>query len=116
MSIFKRAARQGDAAEIERLRAALAERDRQIAELGRCVDDLLDRESMHVYDPDMERLSTSAAIERHGVPRERRISRAAGRRVPTEGRPDLKVLAGNVTELTITAPHIERGVWEGFER
>lgn len=119
MNLFKRPARQGDpsdAAEIARLRAVVAERDRQLAELGRRVDDLLDRESMHVYAPDMERLSTSAAIERHGTPRERRISRAAGRRVPTEGRPDLKVLAGNVTELTITAPHIDRGVWEGFER
>lgn len=122
MNPFKRPARQGvpgDAAEIARLRAVVAERDRQLAELGRKVDDLLDRESMHVYAPDMERLSTSAAIERHGTPRERRISRAAGRRVQPQapkGHPDLKVLAGNVTELTITAPHIDRGVWEGFER
>jgi hypothetical protein len=100
-------------AEIARLRA-------ELATMGRKVDDLLDRETMHVYDPDMERLATSAAIERHGTPRERRVSCAAGRRVPAEtskgSRPELKVLAGNVTELELTAPHIERGVWDGFER
>jgi hypothetical protein len=120
MSIFKRAARHDDSAEIARLRAELADRDRQLADLGRRVDDLLDRESMHVYDPNMERLATSAAIDRLGAPRESRPGCAAGRRASCDSakgsRPDLKVLAGNVTELTITAPRIERGVWEGFER
>ncbi|MEV4241318.1 hypothetical protein AB0J47_39865 [Nocardia sp. NPDC049737] len=99
--------------EIARLRAELTAMSRQ-------VDDLLDRESMHVYDPDMERLATAPAIERYGAQRARHGSAASPRRTatPTTGpkRPDLKVLAGNVTELTITAPRIDHGVWEGFTR
>ncbi|WP_280410996.1 hypothetical protein [Nocardia asiatica] len=107
MNIFKRNSTD-NSAEVARLRAALADRDRQLAELRRHVDDLLDRESMHVYDPDMERLATAAAIERHGA-------RRACRRPGPVGRPQLKAVV-DVAELTITAPHIERGVWEGFSR
>ncbi|WP_280379816.1 hypothetical protein [Nocardia wallacei] len=65
-------------AEVERLRRQVGERDRRIAELTdelggmqRRVDDLLDRESMHVYDPDMERLTTAASLERLGAARAR---------------------------------------------
>ncbi|WP_157124798.1 hypothetical protein [Nocardia pseudovaccinii] len=83
--------------EVTRLRAALADRDRQLAELGRRLDDALDRESMHVNAPDMERLATSAAIERYGA-------RRACRRPGPAGRPQLKALAATV--LTVTAPHI----------
>ncbi|MBO0853602.1 MAG: hypothetical protein J2P18_07525 [Nocardia sp.] len=61
----------GLAAEVDRLRAQVAARDERIAALtaemaamGRRVDDLLDRESMHAYDADMERLATPAAIDR----------------------------------------------------
>jgi hypothetical protein len=97
MSIFKRAAH-CDTTEVVRLRAALADRDRQLAELARRVDDLLDRESMHVYDPDMERLTTAAAIERQGARREQRRSG----RGPV-ARAELKVTAGTATELTIAA-------------
>ncbi len=103
--------RADQAAEITRLREALADRDRQLAEMGRHLDDLLDRESMHVYDPDMERLTTAAAIERQGAAR---VRRSPAQACPA-GRPDLKVIA-NVSELTITAPRIDRGVWEGFDR
>ncbi|MBF6150282.1 hypothetical protein [Nocardia nova] len=112
MSIFKRAARQEEsaAAEIARLRAALADRDRQLAEMGRRVDDLLDRESMHVYDPDMERLTTAKAIERQGAARVRRTACGSVKR------PQLTAVQGNVTELEVTAPRIEHGVWEGFSR
>jgi hypothetical protein len=87
-------------AEIQRLRALVADRDRQLAEktrelsvMGRRVDDLLDRESMHIYAPDMECLTTAAALERHGKPRAQHIDR-----------------------LEVTAPRIERGAWEGFDR
>ncbi|WP_416567344.1 hypothetical protein [Nocardia testacea] len=97
-------------AEIDRLRGLVAERDaqlaaqrREMADLGRRVDDLLDRESMHVYDPDMERLATSAAIERVGMPRARRLTGRSTR--PCHPEP-----------VEITAPQIERGVWQGFER
>lgn len=106
------AVKPGDqAAEIARLREALADRDRQIAEMGRQIDDLLDRESMHINTPDMERLTTAAAIERQGAAR---VRRSPAQACPA-GRPDLKVIA-NVSELTITAPRIDRGVWEGFDR
>jgi hypothetical protein len=108
MNIFKRNSTD-NSGEVARLRAALADRDRQLAELRRQLDDALDRESMHVNAPDMERLTASAEIERYGA-------RRACRRPGSAGRPQLKALAGNVAELTITAPHIERGVWEGFSR
>lgn len=95
--------------ELARLRAALADRDRKLAELRRNLDDALDRESMHVNAPDMERLTSAAEIERYGAPR-------ACHRPGPAARPQLKALVGNVTELTITAPYIERGVWAGFSR
>ncbi|MBF6209279.1 hypothetical protein IU483_35310 [Streptomyces gardneri] len=107
MNIFKRNSTD-NSGEVARLRAALADRDRQLAELGRRLDDALDRESMHVNAPDMERLTMSAEIERYGA-------RRACRRPGSAGRPQLKAVA-DVAELTITAPHIERGVWEGFSR
>jgi hypothetical protein len=60
--------------EAARLRGELAARDRRIAELDgvlqdmqRRTDDLLDRESMHVFDADMERLTTAAGIDRLGT-------------------------------------------------
>ncbi|MFD3464737.1 hypothetical protein ACFWVM_33985 [Nocardia fluminea] len=99
------------AAEVARLRAVLAERERELREMGRQLDDLLDRESMHVYDPDMERLATAAAIERQGAAR---VRRSPAQPCPA-GRPELRVLS-NVSELTITAPRIDQGVWTGFDR
>lgn len=114
MMIWNRnsATKGGDqAAEIVRLREVLAERDRQLSEMGRQLDDLLDRESMHVYDPDMERLATRAAIERQGAAR---VRRSPAQACPA-GRPELRVLS-NVSELTITAPRIEQGAWMGFDR
>ena len=106
------AVKTGDqAAEIARLREVLAERDRELSEMGRQLDDLLDRESMHVYDPDMERLATAAAIERQGAAR---VRRSPAQACPA-GRPELRVLS-NLSELTITAPRIDQGVWTGFER
>lgn len=115
-------------AEIQRLQGLLAERDRQLAaqrrelsELGRRLDDLLDRESMHVYDPDMERLTTRAAIERLGAPRARRQpvvgAPEAGRtasRCRITGRSSQPRVCPSAPE--ITAPQIDRGVWEGFQR
>lgn len=93
-------------AEVTRLRAQLAERDRRIEALTdemhtmqRTADDLLDRESMHCYAPDMERLATPAAMDRLGARR-------------AEHPPVLSV----VPELEITAPRIELGVWQGFQR
>lgn len=99
------------AAEITRLREALAKKDQELAAMGRQLDDLLDRESMHVYDPDMERLTTAAAIERQGAAR---VRRSPAQACPA-GRPDLKVVA-SVSELTITAPRIDQGAWMGFDR
>ncbi|MEU5410481.1 hypothetical protein [Nocardia asteroides] len=99
------------AAEIARLREALAKKDQELAALGRQLDDLLDRESMHVYDPDMERLTTAAAIERQGAAR---VRRSPAQACPA-GHPDLKAIA-NVSELTITAPRIDQGEWIGFGR
>ncbi|WP_328410966.1 hypothetical protein [Nocardia sp. NBC_00403] len=94
-------------AEIERLRAVIADRDRRIAGLsgelasmGRVVDDLLDRESMHVYDPDLERLATPAVMQRLGAPRARHI--------------ELPELSGPAT-----MPGLDTamgGGWEGFDR
>lgn len=115
--------------EIERLRGLLAERDRivaeqrrELSELGRRLDDLLDRESMHVYDPDMERLATRAAIERLGAPRARRLpvvgtpeaGRTASTRRRSTGRATQPRTCPSAPE--ITAPQIDRGVWEGFQR
>ncbi|MCP9625245.1 hypothetical protein NMK54_34430 [Nocardia otitidiscaviarum] len=53
-------------AEVKRLRE-------ELHGMQRLVDDLLDRESMHVYDADMERLTTAAALERLGAPRARHL-------------------------------------------
>ncbi|WP_280254952.1 hypothetical protein [Nocardia wallacei] len=90
------------AAEVERLRRQLSERDQRIAELTselggmqRRVDDLLDRETMHAYDPDMERLTTAAALDRLG----------SARAQHTPGSPAL--------ELDCTAASLR---WEGFDR
>ncbi|WP_063057280.1 hypothetical protein [Nocardia salmonicida] len=106
------AVKSGDqAAEIARLREALAQKDQELSVLGRQLDDLLDRESMHVYDPDMERLATIAAIERQGAAR---VRRSPAQACPA-ARPELRVLS-NISELTITAPRIDQGVWMGFDR
>ncbi|GAB2453860.1 hypothetical protein [Nocardia tengchongensis] len=62
-------------AELERLRGEHAELEqlrRENAELKRLTDDVLDRESMHVHDASMECLTTAAAMERRGTPREPR--------------------------------------------
>ncbi|MGW5228663.1 hypothetical protein ACWEP5_27460 [Nocardia niigatensis] len=59
-------------AELERLRGEHAELEqlrRENAELKRLTDDVLDRESMHVYDAGMECLTTAAELERRGTPR-----------------------------------------------
>jgi hypothetical protein len=68
-------------AELQRLRGELAKRDQRIVELSgvlrhmqRATDDLLDRESMHVYDADMERLTTAASMDRAGAARARHIT------------------------------------------
>ncbi|MBF6138246.1 hypothetical protein IU501_35325 [Nocardia otitidiscaviarum] len=53
-------------AEVERLRA-------ELHGMQLLVDNLLDRESMHVYDADMERLTTAASLERLGTPRARHL-------------------------------------------
>ncbi|MFE3254263.1 hypothetical protein ACFXPS_05590 [Nocardia sp. NPDC059091] len=58
------------AARFEALTAELEQLRRENAELKRLTDDVLDRESMHVYDADMERLTTAAEMERRGTPRE----------------------------------------------
>lgn len=49
-------------AEIARLRA-------ELATLRLQVDDLLDRESMHVYDSNMEQLTTAALVDLYGAGR-----------------------------------------------
>ncbi|MGY1969746.1 hypothetical protein ACW9HH_36485 [Nocardia gipuzkoensis] len=89
-------------AEIERLRAELADRTRELAVMGRHMDDLLDRESMHVYAPDMERLTAVAVLDRFDRPRAQHAD--GGLQVTAPGR------------LKITAPRIERGIWQGFDR
>ncbi|MFE3227640.1 hypothetical protein [Nocardia sp. NPDC059228] len=59
------------AARFEALTAELEQLRRENAELKRLTDDVLDRESMHVYDADMERLTTAAEMDRRATPRER---------------------------------------------
>lgn len=110
MNIWHR--KESAGAEVARLRKALADRDRELATLRRQLDDALDRESLHVNAPDMERLTPAAAIERVGRPR---ACHAAPARATAEQRPKLQVI-NNVSELTITAPRIDHGVWEGFDR
>lgn len=51
-------------AEVEYLR-------REMHSMQVLVDEVLDRESMHVYDPGLECLTTAAAMARHAAPRAR---------------------------------------------
>jgi hypothetical protein len=123
------------AAEVAQLREQLAEKDREIVELNgelrtmqRSVDDLLDRESMHVYDPDMERLATPAALDRLGTPKPRHVPDDRGT-APHQGghfwsRP---FTTGGATDAAVApqVPGLEATVasvpelefeWEGFDR
>ncbi|WP_280232290.1 hypothetical protein [Nocardia cyriacigeorgica] len=110
MSIWHR--KESAGAEVARLRKALADRDRELSDLRRQLDDALDRESLHVNAPTMERLTPAASIDRIGRPR---ACHAAPTRTPAGEKPQLRVI-NNVSELTITAPRIDHGVWEGFDR
>ncbi|WP_306362504.1 hypothetical protein [Nocardia sp. CC227C] len=119
-------------AEIQRLRDALAERDRAIGELTEelrttrlGLDDLLDRESMHVYDPDMERLTTAAEIDRRGAPRAqhnsagpaRSLARLMTRAFPPPPPRTLPAPAAPQTpEIEDTGAWLPGIEWEGFDR
>lgn len=56
-------------AEVQRLTEALAAKDQELTVMARLLDDALDRESMHVFAPDLECLTTAAELERRGTPR-----------------------------------------------
>ncbi|MEV6073411.1 hypothetical protein AB0L82_43275 [Nocardia sp. NPDC052001] len=97
------------AAEVAQLRAALAAKDREMTEMTRRVDDLLDRESMHVYDPDMERLTTAAAMDRKASPPARSAAHSPLHTLPAPERP-------NVADQERTGAWVPGIEWDGFGR
>ena len=107
------------AAEVERLRGELAARDEQIARLKaefqalqRGVDDLLDRESMHSYDADMERLATPAALERLGSSRASHDDPERG----TATHPGDRSWSRPIPQAERTQARVCHTGWEGFAR
>ncbi|MFE3028711.1 hypothetical protein [Nocardia tengchongensis] len=106
--------------EVTQLRAELTAKNREMTTMGRLVDDVLDRESMHVYDPDMERLTTAAEMERRGLPR------VQHGQVPTAGprwsfpTPPTRTLPApdrpRTTELERTGAWTPGIEWDGFDR
>ncbi|MFI7191558.1 hypothetical protein ACIBQ0_17630 [Nocardia nova] len=106
-------------AEAARLRDELADRDRQIAALKaemaamqRRVDDVLDRESMHVYDADMERLATPAALERLGTARASHVAADRGTATHPRGR----TWSRPIPQAERTQAGGLSMEWEGFSR
>jgi hypothetical protein len=101
--------------EVAWLRGELAARDRRIAELDgalhnmqRRMDDLLDRESMHVYDADMERLTTAAGIDRLGTARARHAVGAFSEIEEHHGRSPWSSRPGGVQDVGSAARHRTR--------
>ncbi|MEU6579568.1 hypothetical protein [Nocardia sp. NPDC046763] len=94
--------------EVDRLREALAAKNREMATMGRLVEGLLDRESMHVYDADMERLTTASAIDRHGAPRAQHGHPKPQHTLPAPARPD-------AFDMEVTGAW-SVPEWSGFDR
>ncbi|MFE3060377.1 hypothetical protein [Nocardia sp. NPDC059239] len=78
------------AAQVAGLTAEVARLQAELRSMQVLVDEVLDRESMHVYAPDMECLTTAAVMERLGTPRARHRA-AALTEVTLPGRAALEV-------------------------
>ncbi|MGW4125769.1 hypothetical protein [Nocardia sp. NPDC004711] len=105
-------------AEVQRLTEALAAKDQELTVMARLLDDALDRESMHVYAPDLECLTTAAELERRGTPRATHLA-VAGQTGPGKSGLMRRAMAQAFGQQhTLPAPAVEAPdmEWGGFDR
>ncbi|MFE3799291.1 hypothetical protein [Nocardia tengchongensis] len=74
------------AAENDRLRRTLVERDSRVAELSAALDDALDREQLHSLSAPHERLTPAAVLDRCGQHRAEHLQQAVALLVPAADR------------------------------